>query len=147
GKFAHNRGSSDGIQHLKVRQGDAEIWYLAQDKLFPAGFQPAYALKDGYLVLATSPVAIELFQRSKSEPVVSDGIPLLRVSPTEFAQLLRLHRERVLQQLQKTGQSRSAAGEHLDGLMAVLDVCRQITLSQRTGEGQLAWSVRLQMAR
>lgn len=148
GKFAHNRGSSDGIQHLKVRQGDVEVWYLAQEKLFPAGFQPAYALKDGYLVLATSPAAIELFQRSKSEPVVSDDIPLLRVSPTELAQLLRLHRERVVEQLiQKNAQSRSVAGEHLDGLLAVLDVCRQITLSQRTGEGQIGWSVRLQMAK
>jgi hypothetical protein len=59
-----------------------------------------------------------------------------------------LHRERVLEQLmQKNGQSRSAAGEQLDGLLAVLDICRQITLSQRTGEGQIAWSVRLQMAR
>jgi hypothetical protein len=148
GKFAHNRGNNDGLQHLKMRQGDVEIWYLAQDKLFPAGFQPAYALKDGYLVLATSPAAIELFQRPKTEFATTDDIPILRVSPTELAQLLRLHRERVLEQvMQKNGQSRSAAGENLDGLLAVLDVCRQITVGQRAGDGQIAWSVRLQMAR
>jgi hypothetical protein len=146
GKFAHNRGNNDGLQHLKVRQGDVEVWYLAQDKLFPAGFQPAYALKDGYLVLATSPAAIELFQGTSKQSTATDDIPILRVSPTELAQLLRLHRERVVEQLtQKSGQSRAAAGENLDGLLAVLDVCRQITLSQSIGDAQIAWTVRFQM--
>ena len=48
--------------------------------------------------------------------------------------------------MQKSAPSRAIANDNLDGLLAMLDLCRQVTLSQRGGEGQIAWSLRLQMA-
>ena len=38
-----------------------------------------------------------------------------------------------------------AADHNLNNLLTVLDACRQVTLSQRAGAGQLAWCLRLRM--
>ena len=147
--YQHNAGldDADKIQMHTLRQGDVEVKYLAQDRHFPAGFQPAFALKDGYLLLATSPVAVQQFQRpAKTAPAAGDDVLMLRLAPTELAQLIGLHRERVLEQMtQKSGQPKAAAAKSLDGLLGLLALCRTVTLSQRNGDDQLAWIVRLRM--
>ncbi len=147
--YPHNNGKAeaDKIQMHTLKQGDVEVKYLAQDRHFPAGFQPAFALKDGYLLLATSPTAVEQFQRrSNSAAAENDDVLMLRLAPTELAQLIRLHRQRVVEQMaQKSGQSQAAAEQNLNGLLGLLDLCRTVTLSQRTGDEQLAWIVRLRM--
>ncbi len=144
--FEHNRTHADPIQMRTVRQGDVAVTYLVQDRLFPPGFQPACALKDGYLLLATSPAAIELFQKPATVAAADGDVPLMRFAPSELAQLARHHRERVLEQIAlKSGSGKTAASEHLDNLLILLDLCRHITLSQRNGDGRLTWIVRFGM--
>src|SRR5262249_26548574 len=71
GKIAVDRTLINGIRLLagwavfqynltlkKLDQNGIEIQYLANDKVFPSGLQPAFALKEGYLLLASSPEAI-----------------------------------------------------------------------------------------
>src|SRR5262245_28528201 len=50
--FEHNRSldDADKVQMRSLRKGDSEIHYLAQDRRFPPTFQPAFTLKDGYLL-------------------------------------------------------------------------------------------------
>jgi len=90
--------------------------------------------KHVYLRLATSPAAIEQFQPHSVSSVTNEDAPLVRFSPTELGQLLRHHRERVVEQMMaKNKQSKTAANQDLESLLALLDLCRQVTLSQRTG--------------
>src|SRR4029450_4106044 len=65
--FEYNRKNNDKPVHIRsVQQGDVEVKYLAQDKLFPPGIQPAIALKDGYLLFASAPEAIADFRAGNS---------------------------------------------------------------------------------
>lgn len=143
----HNRTHDDKIVMRTTRQNGVEIKYLTQDRLFPAGFQPAWALKDGYLLLATSPAAMAQFQPHKGVIAPADEAPLVRIAPAELARLLRHQRERVLEQMMKkqSAQSKDAVARELDTLLALLDACQSVTLSQRSGDGQLTWRLRLQM--
>ena len=55
-------GEKDYLQRGEEKLNDkVEIKYLANDKAYPPGLQPAFALKGGYLVLASSPEAIRRF--------------------------------------------------------------------------------------
>lgn len=148
--FEHNRSLDDAekIQMRVLRQGEVEVNYLTQNRRFPPGFQPAFALKDGYLLLATSPAAVEQFQRrTKSSPAAADEVLMLRLAPSELAQLVRFHRDRVVEQMvQKSGQPKATAEQNLTGLLGLLDLCRSVTLSQRAGGDQLAWIMRLRMS-
>ena len=66
--FAYNTSHPDSIARTKGRFGDVDVVYLTGDKL-PLGFQPGYALKDGFLFVATSPAAIGRLTPSKTAPV------------------------------------------------------------------------------
>src|SRR5262249_16622093 len=60
--FYNQSHSDDPIQLKNTVQDKVEITYLANDKLFPRGVQPAFTLKDGYLIVASSPAAIAGFK-------------------------------------------------------------------------------------
>jgi len=145
----HNRRLDDAhrIKLRTLRQGQVDVNYLVQDRVFPAGFQPSFALKDGYLLLATSPTAIEQFRRgANSATAPTDEVVILRLAPNELAQLIRFHRDRVVDQLaEKNSQPKATAEQNLIAILGLLDLCRSITLSQRTGDHQLAWIMRLRM--
>jgi hypothetical protein len=78
-----NGGRPGAYQLKSTAAKEAEIKYLVNDQLFPVGFRPAFALKRGYLLLGTSPEAIERFAPAAdvhdSAPAARE-LPLLRVS-------------------------------------------------------------------
>src|SRR5207253_2453506 len=58
-----NKNNPNALIRLQTAmQGKVEVKYLTSDKFFPAGLQPACALKDGFLIFATSPDAIADFR-------------------------------------------------------------------------------------
>jgi hypothetical protein len=143
----YNRKNKDQFQVRTELQGNVEVKFIANDQLFPPAFQPAFALKEGYLLLATSPAAIAQFQRRAAPPTASDEVPLLRISATELAKLLRAQRDRLIVHLaEKHQQSKEAAAQGLDSLLAVLDAFQEATLSHRAGADHVSWIFRIQMA-
>ena len=60
---AHNSSKPDPISLHTEMQDKVEVKYFVEDKNLPVGFRPAFAMKDGYLVVASSPAAIRLFRR------------------------------------------------------------------------------------
>ena len=52
------RNQGKAVAPRSLRQDRTEVRYLAGEGAFPPGVQPAYALKDGYLVFASSPEAV-----------------------------------------------------------------------------------------
>lgn len=116
--FEYNRTHPDPIRVKTVKQDNVEIKYLENDKVFPSGCQPALALKDGYLLLASSPEAIRQFR--PRPPVETDAVNLLDVSLGETARWLRGRREKVIPFLAEKNQvTPQQAAQNLEGFLAL----------------------------
>jgi hypothetical protein len=146
--FAHNSKHDEQIRMGTAVQGSVEIKYLEGDKVFPPGFRPAVALKDGYLVVATAPEAIAAFVKREGDEPATDGTLFLRFAPVQLAKLIRHQRDKLanLAAERPGGPSRAAAEKNLDNLAQVLELFEQATLSQRIGEDELTWILRVRMA-
>jgi hypothetical protein len=139
----HNRKNPDDpIKADSAQQGNVTVKFLT-GKSFPSGIRPACAIKDGFLLLATSPEAIARF--GLREASVSKGeTPLVRVSPPELAQLLRLRRDQVVNDIRQKHQlSASDAERNLDQLLGLLDRLDSVALIQRSEPGQATWTLRV----
>jgi len=143
--FLHNRNNADRPLQLKsVAQNNVDVSYLAGDQVFPPGVQPAWALKDGYLVFASSPDAMLRFRAAGQVKPAGNEAPILKVSPTELAKLLRENRQLVVDHLaEKNKIPNLVANLSLETALGVLDLFEQITLAQGSGNGQMIWIVRL----
>lgn len=86
----HNTRRADQIELVVEEDGGATIRSLRGDKSFPAGVQPAFAIKDGYLLLASDPSAIRRF-RKPAAPKESVDVPLARFSASALRKYLQAH--------------------------------------------------------
>lgn len=134
----------DAIRLQTMKQGTVEVRYLTSDKLFPLGFQPACALKDGFLIFATTPEAIADFRlRPKPADEPKESM-LLRVSAPELARLLEHRREHILSNLTDRQQmTQKEAKQNLENVIAILGLFDRVALSQHGEAGQASWSLRL----
>ncbi len=139
----HNKNNADPIRLLTLKQDKVEVKYFDGPKFFPAGLQPAFALKDGYLLLATSPDAIAQF-RAHGITVPSDETPMLRLSTFELSQFLKQRKDDIIAKLvEKQNLSKQDARQNLDSVLALLDMLDHLVLSQRTQPGQAIWTLRV----
>src|SRR5262249_35610947 len=79
GVFAYNGSHPDQmiLHPLDKMEGS----YLTNEAQFPSGFQPAFALKDSFLVLGSAPEAIRRFViKPAATPRAAADIPLFRLS-------------------------------------------------------------------
>jgi len=145
----YNKKNPNSIIRLKtVMQDKVEVTYLSNDKLFPLGFQPACALKDGFLLVASSPDAIMNFRLHDRRPDERKETPLLRLSAPELAKLLEHRREHILVNLTDRQQmSVEDAKKNLENLIGLLGMFDRLTLSQHGNASQASWSIRLTPAR
>jgi hypothetical protein len=150
---AHNSTHKTPIRLKGLRQGTIEVKYLAGEGAFPPGVQPAFALKDGYLVLASCPAALERFRtrkpsRGADAPLAGDEVPLLRVSLPRLARLLQDRREALTTFLsEKNHVPRSAVERGLDGLLSVLGLADSLEAAVQTETGRITWTLRLHTER
>jgi hypothetical protein len=138
----YNKNHPDAMRQLTVLQDKVEVRYLQCERLFPPGLQPAYALKDGYLLLASAPDAILQFRRAAA-PAAKDT-PLLRISAHGLAALLRERREQIVARLTQQQRHTSAeAQQNLAKLTEFLDLFDRLELSRRAAAGQADWVLRV----
>jgi hypothetical protein len=145
----HQNGGKPGALSLKsVLQDRVEVRYLAGDEPFPPGVQPAFALKEGYLVVASSPEALRRFGIHNSEgPLAGKEIPLLRLSLVEVQNYLKAHRGPLLAHAAaKNHLSMEEAGQRLDHLLTGLQFFDRLEVSQRPDAGRVIFALRIQMA-
>jgi hypothetical protein len=76
--FDHNRSAKAQLRLRELKQEQAEGMYLTGDGV-PEGLEPAFALKGGYLVLASSPAALRHFA-GPAGAAAPLQVPLLRLS-------------------------------------------------------------------
>ena len=139
----HNR-TKPPIRQQTLRQGAVEVRYLESEKALPRGIRPAWALKDGFLVVATSPDLILRFAEGAGPKAEGGETPLLRVSAAGVLAVLDRRRQQVIDDLRRKQQvSAEEAAQRFDALTSALGLFDRLTLSQRSEPGQASWSLRL----
>ncbi len=131
-----------------VMQDGVEVKFLESDKVFPRGFQPAWALKDGYLLAASSPAVIDDFRKRDGKAIASNDTPIIRLSTRELANLLDQRRDHVLATLaRQPGAAEGEAKRNLENVISLFHLFDTFTLSQQGGGGQTSWMLRLTPAK
>jgi len=146
--FDHNRRHGDQVRLESVVQDKIEISYLSSGKVFPTGLQPAVALKEGYLVLASTPEAIRLFHAQEKTAEAGSTVPLLRLSVPELGRFLQARREALSGLLAERNHiSSEAAQQWFDKLQRSLALFDGLEVTQRADAGQILLTVRLRTNR
>jgi hypothetical protein len=142
----HNKKNPQSLIRLEtIKQGDVEVKYLAG---LPDGLQPACALKDGFLIFATSPAAIAEFRLRDKRPGEPKEALLLRVSAPELAKLLDHRRQHILNSLTaEKKMTPKEARQNLENVISLLHLFDRATLSQQGDAGQSNWIIRLSPAK
>lgn len=131
----------DYMKLLGEQQGSIEVKYLSQPH-FPPGFQPAFALKNGFLVMASSPQVIQRFGPNAAKP---KDTPLLHLSFPELTHLLKTQRQWFLNKVaDKNHLPEQAAGKWLDNMLEVFNLLDHLHVRQELTQGQATWTIRLQ---
>jgi hypothetical protein len=145
--FAYNSNHADPITVKIVMQGPTEVSCISNPKLFPPGLEPAFASKDGYLLLASSPAAIAAFRGSPSPGAPPGGeaeVPLVRLSLRELRRFVGERLDVVTAYVaEKNGLPREAVTHHLSGLLQATELLDRLELSQRSGPGRFTLTLRL----
>lgn len=143
--------NSQRLGRLRLRvvpQGPVEVRVIEGDQ-WPPGLQPAFAWKDGYLVLASTPEAVRRFQ--PVEPGVEatrspEGaeVPLVRLALQGWAGYLRTYREPVAASLADAHKLPAAEVQtRIDRLLEALDLFDAIELTQRATSGRATLTLRV----
>ena len=76
---------------------------------------------------------------------VNGEVPVLMLSTTELAKLLRARREQVIEYMTEKNKSlhRDAANQALEDALRVMDMINHVTFLQGSGNGQLTWTLRV----
>jgi hypothetical protein len=146
--FTHNSGRPGQLIVKSVTQGKVEVRYLDNPEEFPPGFQPAYALKDGYLVIGSSPEAIKRFQLGSSPGTpraATSEVPLVRLSLRELGNYVKEQRTPLGLFCATTHQiPAEEAGRRLDGLLDALALFDRVEVNQAGPTGRLTLTLRVQ---
>jgi Protein of unknown function (DUF3352) len=142
--FAYNSNHSDQITFHSLEKMEGS--YLANDEQFPAGFRPAFALKEGFLIIASSPEAIGRFTPRVGAPGRPAGeVPLFRMSLKDLAQYLHDYQTTLAEYSAKKNQIPQEECKHkLEALAQVCQLFNRIDLFQRSESGKLSLMLRLQ---
>jgi hypothetical protein len=149
GMFAYNGSHPDQITFHSLEKMEGS--YLANSEQFPPGFQPAFALKDGFLVLASSPEAIRRFDFTNATAASGTSeIPLFRMSLHDLGQYLSAHQSALAEHIAKKNQGPAVSKEEVSRKLAdLIEICQlfnRIELVQRSDSGKLTLAFRLQTA-
>jgi hypothetical protein len=140
----HNHTHRTTLALKKLQEGGVDVQYLTGAGAFLPGLEPSFALKEGFLVLGSSPAAVARFARGHAGPRRTSEVPVLRVSFPMLAQYVEARRQTFVSFLaQKEGVSTATGGAWLDGLLRVLRLANRLELTQRVGQGQVVWTLRL----
>lgn len=147
GVVGYNSTHKDRTSVKTEQQQQVEVTYLANEQ-FPPGFNPAFALKDGYLLFASSPDAVRRFGVVRPVPADADEVPLLRLSLKELRRYVQERRGPLAGATAEKNQiSREEAERRLGGLLLGLELFDRLEVSLRPGPGQATLTLRLRPER
>ena len=107
--------SKEDFKVETVKIDNTTIKSLSHPTLFPPGFRPSFAVKEGFLLLASSPGIIGRFQKPKEMVATTSGTPVLRISAKAWRAFLTEHKTGISTLIEK------ASGTPAKEIAAVLD--------------------------
>jgi hypothetical protein len=142
-RFGYNRDNDDQIELTDETRDGVTVRVLSNEARFPDGFRPSYALKQGHLVIASSPEGVHRF--SVPAPGASaDGL-MLRFSARHLRGYLTEHRAGVAGAVARwSGKSAEDVGRELDELTAVLEAFDRVEVRHSTGDGYFRLTMRIE---
>jgi hypothetical protein len=147
--LAYNSENREGGLRVGVDTVDKrEVKYLFSEGGLPGGLQPAFGLRGGYLVLASSLDVLRAFRPAEGPggPAVGRS-PLLRISFKDWRNYLRERREELAGAIsQKEGIGKDEARSRLDSLADGLQFLDRLEVSQRTAPGLAVFTLSVQTA-
>lgn len=145
----HNRTNKDLVRLKRLLVGEVEIKYLVSEERFLPGLQPAFAVADGHLLLASSPEAIQAFLRaSPRNAEAKNETPLARMSLKALRQyVLDWRTPLTTAAAERNRLSPEETGRRLDNLLMGLALVNRLELTQRAEPGRATWTLRLQTSR
>jgi hypothetical protein len=147
--LGYNRHHDDKLTLRSVMQDKTEVKYLENERGFPPGLRPAFALQNGYLVLASSPEAVRRFGAAAegAGAPASGDVPLLRISFKDLRRFVQERHAPLAQEIaEKNHLSKEDAVKRLDGLLLGLQPLDRLELSQRAADGQVTFTLRVRTA-
>lgn len=148
--FAYNNRHADQIE-LKEDTDAAgvTITSLVNEKGFPPGFRPSFAMTQGYFLLATSPEAIRRFKPPAAAPPGEKGaVTIARLSGTGCRAYFTTHGEPLAKFLAALGAGdEKALSEHIGSLTSVLELVDSVDLTRRDIENGLRLTLRVKTAK
>ncbi|MFO0799052.1 MAG: hypothetical protein U0804_16410 [Gemmataceae bacterium] len=137
-RVAYNAKHADQIEIDDEVTADGRVTTLSGEKAFPAGVRPAFAVKGGYLVLATSPDAVSRFRPpSDAAPPAGEAV-IARLSGPALRAYLREHRDALVRVI-----GDADAGRTFDQLAVLLEPVERADVVVRGTETGVRLAVRI----
>jgi len=149
-RVAYNGRHTDQIELKETKDAAGlTITTLVNDKGFPPGFRPSFALTQGYLVIATSPDAIRRFTPPAAGAALPKGdITLATLSGIRTREYLQTHGAKLAAILAELGVGEAkAVRTHLEDIAGVLELIDTATVIARPTENGLRIAVRVKPAK
>lgn len=144
----YNLKTSPPIRVRTTAEDATEIRSLVHGRLFPRGIEPAWGLKEGYVVVGSCPDVFPMFHDRGAGSSSTGERLIARATLGQWSRLLRTHRPIAIDLLTRENAiAPERAGAIVDGLASACDAFGMLTLSHRVGEGQSTWSFRLTPAK
>jgi hypothetical protein len=136
--------SPDPVKVETELHNKVEIKFLRGDKGAAVGVEPAFALKDGYLLLGTSPAAIKKFGTGVAIADSTAECPLVRISFRALRGYLKTRMDDIVTTLAtKKDASPEETRRRLEGMIAFCNLFEHLELTRRAGPGVVALTLRL----
>jgi hypothetical protein len=145
GHNSQHKDPRDQMSLASVWQDKVKVHYLACNT-FPAGFQPSFALSDGYLVLASSPEAVRRFGAATRPVPAAEEFSVMRLSLKELREYVKERRAELAKAVAEKNQlTQEEAERRLDGLLVGLEWVDRVEVTLRPSVGQVTWTMRVRM--
>jgi hypothetical protein len=130
--------------HRETRDGYT-LTYVTNDREFPKGLRPAFALKEGYLVLGSSPEAIGRFRAGPMPAAaVASEIPLARLSLENLRLFIRERMADVARHIsKKENLSEKDVRQRLSAICDVAQLFKTIEFVQQSQPNQISLVLRV----
>jgi len=146
-RVAYNSSHADQIEIVETEDGDGLITSLVNEKGFPAGLQPSYAFKAGYLVVASSPDAIKRFREPKPGPATGEAT-LARFSAAASREYLHKNGGELAKFLAAAGHGEEKAlRQQFEQVAAMMEVLDRVEVVSRGDANGLRLAARIRFVK
>jgi hypothetical protein len=146
GKHAAGKRTDNKLTFEKIGTGREVIRVIESKKGLAVGMRPAWALRAGHFVAATSPDLIAAFKAAASPPA-EGPVPLLRVSFSAWRKFVKDQREALAADLvSKERLKEEEAAARLAALDAGLALLDTLELTRHDGPSRVTFTLRLKTA-